>query len=101
MKQIACLGSEAFILGFQMAGIKAITYDKNRVYDQLVSLKDDPNMGIVIVEEALLAQLEGDKQADIMDCVSPVFFPLSAEESFGNIRELIIKSIGVDLMKGE
>ncbi len=100
MKKIACFGTEAFVLGFQLAGIRqTVIADETRLLDQLHELKEDPELGIVITEERLLATLEGDDRAVIEDSVEPVFIPLSTENSLGNIRKLIIKSIGVDLMK--
>jgi len=100
MKKIACFGTEAFTLGFQLVGIRrAVFVEEGKVLDQLLALKEDPELGIIITEERVLDGLEGDDRALIEDSVEPVFIPLSTETSMESIRKLIIKSIGVDLMK--
>jgi len=103
MKKIACLGTEKFILGFQLAGIRKtiIVNEKLNLLDQFLALLDDKEIGIVIVDEDILDKLESQDRTDIEDSVDPVFIPLSDTASSDNIRKLIIKSIGVDLWKGD
>ncbi len=103
MKEIACLGSEAFTLGFRLTGIRrCITLkDTADLLVQAAALRDEKTAGIVIVEESALAQLDGPDREDIEDSVDPVFIPLATETAGDNLRKLIIKSIGVDLWKEE
>jgi vacuolar-type H+-ATPase subunit F/Vma7 len=101
MKQIACLGSEAFTLGFQLAGVRhtSIVHDTSKILDQIYELQHNKEIGIVIVDEQLLAELDTHDRSIIEDMVDPVFIPLSTESSSASLRSLIIKSIGVDLWK--
>jgi len=102
MKTIACLGSEQFILGFQLTGIRqTIKADENNFLDKVHEIKMKKEIGIVIVDEKLMEKLDSHDRTDIEDSVEPVFITLSTQASSDNIRKLIIKSIGVDLWKGE
>jgi len=103
MKEIACLGSEAFTLGFQLTGIRrCITLaGTEELLEQAAKLREEKTAGIVIVEESALAQLDGLSRTEIEDSVDPVFIPLATETTGDNLRKLIIKSIGVDLWKEE
>ncbi|MBR9699541.1 hypothetical protein GOV09_03750 [Candidatus Woesearchaeota archaeon] len=103
MKKVACIGTEAFTLGFQLAGIRMSvnTEDKKDILDKMYQLKENKEVGIIIVDESVLQKLESQDRSDIEDSVDPVFISLSKDAGGDNIRKLIIKSIGVDLWKGE
>jgi len=103
MKKVVALGSEAFTLGFQLSGIRKIVniHDNKDILDKIHELRQDKDIGIVIVDENILQKLESHDRSEIEESVEPVFISLSTESSSENIRKLIIKSIGVDLWKGE
>ena len=103
MKSVACLGSEGFTLGFQLAGIRHAVnvHDDRKLLDEIHTLRQRPEIGIVIVEERLLDTLDGHDRSEVEDSVEPVFVALATESRSDSIRKLIIKSIGVDLWKGE
>ena len=104
MKEIVCVGSAEFTLGFKLAGIRRIINgSKNENWrDTLSSLTQDSSIGIVIIDENVLSGLEPNERSKIEDSVSPVFISLSSDSAAsGDLRKLIIKSIGVDLLKGE
>lgn len=103
MKKIACLGTEGFTLGFQLAGIRKTVNIDNRkdILDQIESLKENKDIGIAIIDEKVLEKLDSDDRSDVEDSISPVFISLSTQTGSENIRKLIIKSIGVDLWKGD
>ena len=103
MKEIICIGSDVFTLGFKMAGIRKTIEVKNEVelVDKINMLKQDNNIGIVIVDEQILDKVESNQRSSIEDSVLPVFVALSVNTTQDNIRRLIIKSIGVDILKGE
>ncbi len=103
MKIIGCAGTEAFTLGFQLAGIRKVVniYDKSEAFDKIWELKDDKGIGIVIVDEKVMEMLDDDDRNDIEESIQPVFVTVSEKSSAENLRKLIIKSIGVDLWKGD
>ena len=103
MKKIACLGSEAFTLGFQLAGIRdARTVSSARqLLDEAHKFRMNKDIGIVITDEEVLALLDGHEKSELLDSVEPVFISLSTKAGSGDMRKMIIKSIGVDLWKEE
>jgi V/A-type H+/Na+-transporting ATPase subunit F len=96
--EIAVLGKSEFTLGFMLAGIQRIhTVERNpeKAIDQLMQEKD---VGIIIIDSAVLDNLDEKTQESVERSVKPVFVPVSTEASQENLRKMIIKSIGVDLM---
>ena len=116
MQQLAVIGSNQFILGFQLAGIrKTIEIDttvnkKTDISAKAIKLlvmgensgnstNNSDNIGIVIMDEDLLDSMSFFDRSDLENSVSPVFIPLSSRAAQENLRKLIKKSIGVDLWK--
>ena len=98
---VAVLGGNEFIVGFQLAGIRRVIEVKENISDimeKIGELKGNKEISIAIVDEKLLNKLDKHDRFDIEASVSPVFVPLSTSSSQENLRYLIKKSIGVDLM---
>jgi len=98
VKKIAIAGSEEFVLGFRLAGIRD-TFLINEAPMNVLSRFKDSDFGIIILEERFLNQLDSEDRVDIEDSVKPVFIPLSENESQESLMRLIKKSIGIDLWK--
>ena len=95
--ELAVIGNEEFILGFQLAGIRN-TFKIGK--DPLKDIKDirtKSNIGIVVVEENILNKLDPHDRHDVEASIAPVFVPLSDVAEQESLRRLIKKSIGVDL----
>lgn len=103
MKKIACLGTEAFTLGFQLAGIRitADIHDTKNILDQIHKLRKNRDIGLVIIDDKIMGALDSNDRASVEESIEPIFVMLSSEDSSESIRKLIIKSIGVDLWKGD
>jgi V/A-type H+/Na+-transporting ATPase subunit F len=106
MKKLAAIGSNEFILGFQLAGIrKTIELDpvNNQKADisskNIKELVKEEDIGIVIMDENLLDAMSFFDRSDIENSLTPVFIPLSTKAAQENLRKLIKKSIGVDVWK--
>ena len=103
---VAVFGGSEFTLGFMLAGIKQIiTIDEKeesraaaaeKKLDELLAEKE---LGIVIIDDRLLNQMDERTREKVERSVRPVFVPLSTEASQDTLRKMIIKSIGVDLMR--
>jgi len=97
--ELAVIGNEEFVLGFQLAGIRnTFKIGKDPLKD-IQELQKKENIGIVVIEENVLEQLDPHDRDDIEDSISPVFVPLSEVAEQEMLRKLIKKSIGVDLWK--
>lgn len=99
MVKIATTGTNEFIVGFQLAGIKDSIELGTNPYNELKNLKNRKDLGIIIVDEKIMMSLEPHQRLDIDASVEPVFISVSAKLEQGNLRRLIKKSIGVDLWK--
>ena len=99
MVKIAVVGSNEFVVGFQLAGIKDIIEIKSDHFNQLKNLKARKDLGIIVVDEKIMEKLEAHQRAEIEASVDPVFIPLSTRVEQDSLKRLIKKSIGVDLWK--
>jgi len=99
MVRVAAAGTNEFIVGFRLAGIKDTIEIKGNSFKELNSLKSRKDLGIIIIDEKIIEDLEIHERNDIESCVDPVFIPVSVKEEKESLRRLIKKSVGVDLWK--
>lgn len=99
MVKIAVAGSNEFVVGFQLAGIKDTVEINNDYFNQLKNLKNKKEIGIVVVDEKMLESLDSYQRFVIEASVEPVFIPVSTKVEQDSLKRLIKKSIGVDLWK--
>ncbi len=103
---VAVFGGSEFTLGFMLAGIKnVVTIEEKedaraaQAEKKLDELLAEKETGIVIIDDHLLKQMDERTREKVERSVRPVFVPLSTEASQETLRKMIIKSIGVDLMR--
>ena len=99
MVKIAVAGSNEFIVGFQLAGIRDTIELTDNHYRELKNLKAKKEFGIVVVDEKIMDNFDIHQKIDIESSVEPVFIPLSAKVEQDSLKRLIKKSVGVDLWK--
>jgi len=99
MVKIAVIGRNEFNVGFQLAGIKDIIESSNNTFNDLKNLKQKKDIGIVVVDEKMMENLEPYQRFEVEASVEPVFITLSTEIEQDSLKRLIKKSIGVDLWK--
>ena len=97
MVKTAVLGSNEFIVGFQLAGIKDTIEASNNPLHDIDDLRNKKDVGIVVVEEKILESLDKHQRLKVEDSVDPVFIPISTRIEQESMRRLIRRSIGVDL----
>ncbi len=97
--EIAVVGSEEFVTGFRLAGIRRVQVaeDDRALLDMVVKLMDEPEIGILAIHASDLGKLPAQLRAKIMESVDPVVIPVG--EDTGDIREKIRRAIGIDLYK--
>ena len=98
--EIAVLGSPAFTLGFQLAGISHIHNPEGdeAIQSELKVLLNSKDVGIVVVDSEVLASLPDRLREQMSASVSPTILGIGTEED-NTLRETIRKAIGVDLWK--
>ena len=99
MVKLAVLGRTEFIIGFQLAGIKDTIEVNNNHYNELNNLKNRKDIGIVVVDEKIMENIDLYQRQIIESSVEPVFITVSTKTEQESLRRLIKKSIGVDLLK--
>ncbi|MEM4756286.1 MAG: V-type ATP synthase subunit F [Candidatus Woesearchaeota archaeon] len=99
MAHLAVIGKEEFTLGFMLAGVRKIYIDRGSKETQKIieELKADPSIGIIVIQQETFDELADYIQEELIRLVKPVVVTLSKKGEAQKLREMIIKSIGVDL----
>lgn len=99
MAKIVVAGTNEFVVGFQLAGIKEAIEIRSNSYQELRNLKSRKDLGVIIVDEKIMEALEQHERLDIDASVEPVFISVSTNVEQDSLKRLIKKSVGVDLWK--
>lgn len=95
---VAVLGSEHFIAGFQLAGVRKAFQSEGRVGEAFHEAMEDREIAIVIMNGDDYQQLDDRSKERAMTQVQPTVIVLShdvsAEES---LRMMIVRALGIDL----
>jgi len=95
---IAVIGSEEFVLGFRLAGIRRVFVAKPENYQaKIFEAMADPNIGILAADAKDLEVLAPNVRAKVTDSIQPVVVPIGRGET--DLREKVKRAIGVDLYK--
>ncbi|MCA9458962.1 MAG: hypothetical protein KC589_04110 [Nanoarchaeota archaeon] len=95
MSKIVVVGKEDFTLGFELVGIEARPL---KDLELLLSKTEDTGIIVILREDYDTLTLKVKNQ--IEKILKPIVVILSADDIKGNsLRDQIIKSLGVDLMK--
>ncbi|MDR0309287.1 MAG: V-type ATP synthase subunit F [Candidatus Methanoplasma sp.] len=98
--RIAVLGSEEFVLGFRLAGLKRVfVADESNYQNVFGEAMSDTEIGILAVDAKDLNYLPHNVRTKVMDSIQPVVVPVGGDES--DLREKVRRAIGVDLYKTE
>ncbi|MFH1275499.1 MAG: V-type ATP synthase subunit F [Candidatus Woesearchaeota archaeon] len=100
MKDIAVVGKSEFTLGFRLTGIKNVV-ETNNAKEDIVKFLNNDKIGIVIMDEKTMEELDDYTKELVVGSISPVFVVVSETAQQDELRKMIIQSIGVDLMKDE
>ena len=99
MVKLAVAGSNEFVVGFRLAGIRDAFEIGKSHFEELKDLKSKRDFGIIVVDEKIMDSLELHQRLEIESSVDPVFIPVSARAEQDSLKSLIKKSVGVDLWK--
>jgi len=96
--ELAVIGDDAFSLGFRLSGIRNVS-TCHRESDLLTVMRDE-RVGIVIMSQQAFERLSENRKEDVLTSIKPVVVVLSEQPQEG-LRRMIIRSIGVDLLREE
>ena len=98
--QIAVLGSDEFVLGFRLAGIRRVFVANSENYqEKVLEAMSQPTIGILAGDAKDLDNLSHQVRQKVMDSIQPVVVPVGGDDS--DLREKVKRAIGVDLYKTE
>jgi len=97
---IAVLGSEEFVLGFRLAGVKRVYTTAAKDYEpRIIELIGDSTIGVLAIDSSDLDKLTPLNRKKVLESIAPVVVPVGKGE--GDLREKVKRAIGVDLYKTE
>ncbi|MGD9962413.1 MAG: V-type ATP synthase subunit F [Thermoplasmata archaeon] len=98
--EIAVVGSEEFVVGFRLAGIKKVYgVPPERLQETITRLVQERGVGILAVHTKDLEGLPQQLRDRLMASVEPVVIPVGEEE--GDIRDKVRRAMGIDLYKSK
>jgi len=98
--EIAVIGSEEFVLGFRLAGLRQVFVATPENYEsKMHEAVAKPEIGILAVDSKDLQLLSPQFRQKVLDMIQPVVVPVGKDES--DLREKVKRAIGVDLYKTE
>ena len=102
MSRFIILGNEEFTLGFRLAGVNdIIEVNETSVEKEIKKMIDEKIDGICVIDKKTTELVHERTRTKIEDSVKPVFVVLSETAEQENIRKMIIKAIGIDIMAKE
>ena len=98
--EIAILGSDEFVTGFRLAGVKNIlTASDKEVSKKVEDVIKEQKVGILVMEDLDFANLNNKVRKILDRSVTPVVVTLTKEQKNSDLRQLVKRSIGIDLWK--
>ena len=98
--EIAVIGSDEFVLGFRLAGIRRVfVANPDNYQEKMLEAMSQPSIGILAVDAKDLDNLSFTVRHKVMDSIQPVVVPVGGDQS--DLREKVKRAIGVDLYKTE
>jgi len=98
--EIAVVGSEEFVVGFRLAGIKKVYGVKpDELQETVLQLVQEKEVGILALHTKDLERLPQHLRDKLMASVEPVVIPVGEEE--GDIRDKVRRAMGIDLYKSK
>lgn len=98
--EIAVVGSEEFVVGFRLAGIKKVYgVPPEKLQETITRLVQERSVGILAVHSKDLEQLPQQLRDRLMASVEPVVIPVGEDE--GDIRDKVRRAMGIDLYKSK
>jgi V/A-type H+-transporting ATPase subunit F len=98
--QIAVVGTEEFVTGFRLAGIRKVyAVAPDKLVETLVRVMDEQDVGILAVHTRDLEGLPTQLRTKMMESVDPVVIPVGPDE--GDMRDKVRRAMGIDLYKSK
>jgi len=97
--EIAVLGTDDFVTGFSLAGVKN-TFTVKESFDSTInSVLENKEIGVIVVEQEEMDKMNVKTKRTLEKLITPVLITLSSKGKETDLRELIKRTVGVDLWK--
>lgn len=97
--EIDVIGSEDFVLGFRLAGIrKAYGVNKEELKSKVKEILDNKNVGILVMHSDDVKDLSPLLKKRLRESVEPVLVTIGEKEET-DLREKVRRAMGVDLWR--
>ena len=101
MSELAVVGDSEFVMGFQLIGIKKIFEGESRqdLKEKFTETMKDFNVGIIVTNDSSIKKLDQNFRRNVENSITPVVVVLSIDAfAQDNLRDMIKKAIGIDLL---
>ncbi|OGD46616.1 V-type ATP synthase subunit F [Candidatus Bathyarchaeota archaeon RBG_16_57_9] len=96
--QIAVVGTEEFVTGFRLAGIRKVyAVAPDKLVETIVKVMDEEDVGILALYTKDLEKLPPQLRTKMMESVDTVVIPVGLDE--GDMRDKVRRAMGIDLYK--
>jgi len=97
--EIAVIGNDDFVTGFQLAGVRNTFAVEKNIDEKILDVLDNNEIGILVLEEKDFDGLKHKTKTMLEKRITPVVITLSSEGKETDLKEMIKRSVGVDLWK--
>lgn len=97
--QIAVIGNDEFVTGFRLAGVSQVFEAEKGIEGEIEKALEKAEIGVLVIEEDAFNSVSGKVKKRLEKLVKPVIVTISDKGRETNLREMIKKSLGVDLWK--
>ena len=97
--EIAVVGNDDFATGFSLAGVKYYFTSETSLDEKVEEALKYDEIGVLVMEEDQFKSLSNKTRKMLEKLVKPVLVLISDKGKETNIREMIKKSLGVDLWR--
>ena len=97
--EIAVVGNDDFATGFALAGARYIFTSETNLDEKIEEALKHNEIGVLVMEEEQFQSLNLKTRKNLEKLVKPVIVLISEKGKETDIRELIKRSLGVDLWK--
>jgi len=94
--ELAVVGSEEFVLGFRLVGIrKVFACPDEKLEEKVNEVLGDEDVGVLVLHEKCLKGFSQAIRTRLRESVKPVLITVGEEEE--DLREKVKRAIGIDL----
>lgn len=95
--EIGVVGSDDFITGFALAGVRHVFTAEASLDEKVEEALKFPEIGVLVMEDEQFNSLNAKTKRMLEKLVKPVLVLISDKGKETNLKELIKRSLGVDL----